>query len=201
MPARARGGDRGAPQGARHRGRRHHHLARAPAPRRRARPRRRQPAGRRPRRRPPSRSSTRTGCWSSPTATRSPTGPSVGFAELADHELLLEPSGTAFRDELDREAAAAGIELRAEGRGRRPAAHRHAGLPGVRRRHRARHRRARLARGRAGDACRSTAWRGARVGLARRRGPAVGPGRALRETVIEVVATEGPGTEGVHPAT
>ena len=32
----------------------------------------------------------------------------------ADHELLLEPSGTAFRDELDREAAAAGVELRAK---------------------------------------------------------------------------------------
>ena len=36
------------------------------------------------------------------------------FADLADHDLLLEPSGTAFRDELDREAAAAGIELRAK---------------------------------------------------------------------------------------
>ena len=36
------------------------------------------------------------------------------FADLADHELLLEPAGTAFRDELDREVAAAGIELRAK---------------------------------------------------------------------------------------
>ena len=41
-------------------------------------------------------------------------GTRVSLAELADHELLLEPSGTAFRDELDREASAAGIELRAK---------------------------------------------------------------------------------------
>ena len=37
---------------------------------------------------------------------------SVTLAELADHELLLEPVGTAFRDELDAEAAAAGVTLR-----------------------------------------------------------------------------------------
>lgn len=36
----------------------------------------------------------------------------VTLAELADHELLLEPTGTAFRDELDAEAAAAGVTLR-----------------------------------------------------------------------------------------
>ena len=46
--------------------------------------------------------------------SRSPDASASAFAELADHELLLEPSGTAFRDELDREAAAAGIELRAK---------------------------------------------------------------------------------------
>lgn len=38
----------------------------------------------------------------------------VPFAELGDYELLLEPSGTTFRDELDREASEAGIELRAQ---------------------------------------------------------------------------------------
>jgi LysR family hydrogen peroxide-inducible transcriptional activator len=36
----------------------------------------------------------------------------VTFGDLAKHELLLEPQGTAFRDELDREASAAGVELR-----------------------------------------------------------------------------------------
>jgi LysR family hydrogen peroxide-inducible transcriptional activator len=37
---------------------------------------------------------------------------SVTLRELADHELLLEPTGTAFRDELDAEAAAVGVTLR-----------------------------------------------------------------------------------------
>jgi LysR family hydrogen peroxide-inducible transcriptional activator len=36
----------------------------------------------------------------------------VSLVELADHELLLEPRGTSFRDALDVEAAAAGVELR-----------------------------------------------------------------------------------------
>lgn len=34
------------------------------------------------------------------------------LSELAGHDLLLEPRGTAFRDELDSAAAAAGVELR-----------------------------------------------------------------------------------------
>lgn len=38
----------------------------------------------------------------------------VTLAELAEHELLLEPRGTAFRDELDDEAARAGVEMRAQ---------------------------------------------------------------------------------------
>ena len=38
----------------------------------------------------------------------------VAFAELGEHELLLEPTGTSFRDELDIEATAAGITLRAK---------------------------------------------------------------------------------------
>jgi DNA-binding transcriptional LysR family regulator len=37
----------------------------------------------------------------------------VELRDLAAHELLLEPQGTAFRDELDDEAARSGVELRA----------------------------------------------------------------------------------------
>jgi LysR family hydrogen peroxide-inducible transcriptional activator len=43
-----------------------------------------------------------------PLATR----PVAGLDDLADHELLLEPVGTGFRDELDTAATAAGRELR-----------------------------------------------------------------------------------------
>ena len=38
----------------------------------------------------------------------------VDLADLADHELLLEPRGTAFRDELDVEAARIGVEMRVQ---------------------------------------------------------------------------------------
>ena len=125
----------------------------------------------------------------------------VGFAELADHELLLEPAGTAFRDELDREVAAAGIELRAK-----------AEVDGLRLI-------ATLAfQGFGAAIVPATAapdwlegsWHRVpvdglarrSVGLARRsRGLLPAPARALRDTVMEVVATKGPGTEGVHPAT
>jgi DNA-binding transcriptional LysR family regulator len=37
---------------------------------------------------------------------------SVHLSELAEHELLLEPTGTGFRDELDSAASSAGLELR-----------------------------------------------------------------------------------------
>jgi DNA-binding transcriptional LysR family regulator len=37
----------------------------------------------------------------------------IDLPELAHHRLLLEPQGTPFRDELDREAAGVGVELRA----------------------------------------------------------------------------------------
>jgi DNA-binding transcriptional LysR family regulator len=37
---------------------------------------------------------------------------SVTMAELAEHELLLEPQGTAFRDELDHQASRNGVVLR-----------------------------------------------------------------------------------------
>lgn len=36
----------------------------------------------------------------------------IGLRELSDHELLLEPKGTGFRDDLDRAASAAGLELK-----------------------------------------------------------------------------------------
>jgi len=36
----------------------------------------------------------------------------VTLAELAEHELLLEPPGTAFRDEIDDQARRAGVALR-----------------------------------------------------------------------------------------
>lgn len=39
--------------------------------------------------------------------------PTVTVAELAHHDLLLEPVGTAFRDELDEQSAAFGVRLRA----------------------------------------------------------------------------------------
>jgi LysR family hydrogen peroxide-inducible transcriptional activator len=39
---------------------------------------------------------------------------SVTLAELSDHELLLEAQGTSFRTELDDDAAAAGVTLRAQ---------------------------------------------------------------------------------------
>jgi LysR family hydrogen peroxide-inducible transcriptional activator len=125
----------------------------------------------------------------------------IAFTDLADHPLLLEPSGTAFRDELDREAASAGIELHAK-----------AEVDGLRLI-------ATLAfQGFGAAITPATAapdwlegsWRRVpvdglarrSVGLARRsRGLLPAPARALRETVIHVVATEGARTEGVHPAT
>ena len=39
--------------------------------------------------------------------------PKIALAELAGHDLLLEPVGTAFRDELDVQAAAVGVRLKA----------------------------------------------------------------------------------------
>jgi DNA-binding transcriptional LysR family regulator len=44
-----------------------------------------------------------------PLARRS----SVTMAQLAEHELLLEPQGTAFRDELDQQASRNGVALQA----------------------------------------------------------------------------------------
>ena len=126
--------------------------------------------------------------------------PRVAFAELGEHELLLEPSGTAFRDELDREAAAAGIELRpkAEVDGLRLIAT--LAFQGFG---------AAIVPATAAPDWLEGSWRRVpvdglarrSVGLARRsRGLLSAPARALREALIEAVTTQGRSTEGVHPA-
>jgi len=131
-----------------------------------------------------------------PLATRD----RVAFTDLSEHELLLEPVGTSFRDELDREARAAGIELRAkaevdglrliatlafEGFGAAivPATAAPAWLEGRWRR----------------VAVDGLARRA--VGLARRqRGLLAAPARALHAAVIAVAATGGERLDGVHSA-
>lgn len=122
----------------------------------------------------------------------------VAIVDLAEHPLLLEPTGTAFRDELDREAAAAGVTLRpqAEVDGLRliatlafqgfgaaivPATAAPAGLEG-------RWRRVPIH----GLERRS-------VGLARRqRGLLSAPARALHAVLLEVVTTHADDLDGVH---
>jgi LysR family hydrogen peroxide-inducible transcriptional activator len=122
----------------------------------------------------------------------------VTLADLTGHELLLEPSGTAFRDQLDREAAAVGVELHAK-----------AEVDGLRLI-------ATLAfQGFGAAIVPATAaprwlegtWRRVAidgldprsVGLARRqRGLLSAPARALHEAITDVVRTDGEGFEGVH---
>ncbi|MGE3619449.1 MAG: LysR family transcriptional regulator [Acidimicrobiia bacterium] len=122
----------------------------------------------------------------------------VTLAELGDHELLLEPRGTSFRDELDLEAGRAGVTLRAK-----------AEVDGLRLI-------ATLAFQGYGAAIvpatgapryLETGWERVHVdglqrrsvGLARRRQALLSaPGRAVREVVRAVVAAEGPRLEGVH---
>ena len=123
---------------------------------------------------------------------------SVTFTELSEHELLLEPVGTSFRDELDTEAAAAGVTLRAKaevdglrlitslafqgfGAAIIPAT---AAPPWL-----------------TGDWERIAVEGLARrsVGLAqRRRGLPSAPARALHDIITEVVADEGNGLDGVY---
>jgi len=123
----------------------------------------------------------------------------VPVSELADHELLLEPKGTAFRDELDAEAAVNGVTLRAR-----------AEVDGIRLI-------ATLAfQGFGAAVVPATAaprwlegpWvRVAVDGLARRsvgvawrrRGLLSAPARALRETIRVVVEEERDSLEGIHP--
>lgn len=123
---------------------------------------------------------------------------SVALHDLGDHALLLEPKGTAFRDELDAEAAAAGVELQAlaevdglrlitsltfQGFG------------------------ASIIPATAAPPWLEGAWERVpveglarrRVGLAqRRRGLPSAPARALHDLVVRVVAEEANDLDGVH---
>ncbi|MDP1819512.1 MAG: LysR family transcriptional regulator [Acidimicrobiales bacterium] len=124
---------------------------------------------------------------------------SVRLEELGEHELLLEPKGTSFRDELDTDATAAGVTLRprAEVDGLRliatlafqgfgaaiiPATAAPPSLEG------------------SWDRVRVEGIARRSVGLARqRRGLLSAPARALREAVQQSVQDEAPGLDGVHP--
>ena len=124
---------------------------------------------------------------------------SVTLKELGHHELLIGPKGTSFRDELDAEAAAAGIVLRPK-----------AEVDGLRLI-------ATLAfQGYGAAVLPATAappWLEGRwervaveglsrrsVGIARRRrGLPSAPARALHDAIFDVVAAEGHKLDGVHP--
>lgn len=125
----------------------------------------------------------------------------VTLADLADHDLLLEPPGTAFRDELDLQAEEAGVTLtaRAEVDGMRllaslvvagfgaavlPASAVPPLPPGAV---------TRLTVVRVQD------LRPRTVGLAqRRRGLPSRPATAVRELLLEVIADQGANQPGIH---
>ena len=122
----------------------------------------------------------------------------LSLADLAGHDLLLEPSGTAFRDELDREAATAGIELQAKAEvdGLRLIAT--LAFQGFG---------AAIVPATAAPVWLEGSWRRVTidglerrsVGLARRqRGLLSAPARALHDAVTGVVAADGEGFAGVH---
>jgi DNA-binding transcriptional LysR family regulator len=121
----------------------------------------------------------------------------VELADLAEHELLLEPRGTPFRDELDQEAARRGVDVRAQAeidgvgllawlafQGYGPTI-----LPAT------------AAAGWIEISCRRIAVGGLTprsVGIAvPRRGRPSAPARAVRAVIRELV--EGADQEGVHP--
>jgi DNA-binding transcriptional LysR family regulator len=122
----------------------------------------------------------------------------VGLAELAEHPLILQCAGTVFRENLDRDAEAAGVTLQAktevdgmrlvaslafEGYGAAvlPASARPRWLTGGFR------------------VMRIEGTSGRTVGLARRRrGLLSAPARALRDVIREVVATEVAGQQGIR---
>jgi DNA-binding transcriptional LysR family regulator len=126
-------------------------------------------------------------------------GKPVTLAQIAEHDLVLEPPGTAFRDDLDRQARAAGLELRTK-----------AEVDGMR-----------LVASLAFEgfgvavlpASAAPKWvdgpfvvlpvegvEGRNVGLARRRrGLPSAPARCLREVLTQVVAETAPQQPGVHP--
>lgn len=124
---------------------------------------------------------------------------SVTLAELGEHPLLLEPVGTAFRDELDTEAAAAGTTLQAfaevdglrlitslafQGFGAAiiPATAAPPWLEGAWER----------------IPVDGLARRSVGLALRRRRLPSA-PARAVHDVVTRVVAEEADSMEGVHP--
>jgi LysR family hydrogen peroxide-inducible transcriptional activator len=122
----------------------------------------------------------------------------VTLRELAEHDLLIEPPGTAFRDNLDEHARRAGVELRtkAEVDGMRLVAslafegYGPAVLPAS-----------------AVPSWLHGEWRRVAVdglsrrsvGLARRRrGLPSAPARALRAVLLETVVAEAPAHSGIH---
>ena len=130
--------------------------------------------------------------------------PTVALRALADYDLLLEPVGTAFRDELDVQAAAVGVRLRARaeidgmrllaslviagfGAAVLPAS----AVPAV--------------PSRADAPWRVIAVDGLQprtVGLAqRRRGLLSSPAAAVRDLLVDVVATGVAERPGLHPVT
>ncbi|MET0665918.1 MAG: LysR family transcriptional regulator [Acidimicrobiales bacterium] len=130
--------------------------------------------------------------------------PTVALRALADYDLLLEPVGTAFRDELDVQAAAVGVRLRARaeidgmrllaslviagfGAAVLPAS----AVPAV--------------PPRADAPWRVIAVEGLQprtVGLAqRRRGLLSSPAAAVRDLLVDVVATGVAERPGLHPVT
>jgi LysR family hydrogen peroxide-inducible transcriptional activator len=123
---------------------------------------------------------------------------SVTIPQLAEHELLLEPPGTAFRDELDQEASRAGVQFRpqAEVDGLRLIAS--LAFEGFG---------AAIVPATAVPAWLTGQWSRVDVeGLARRqvglvrrrRGLLAAPGRAVRDIVREVVTECAPAMHGVH---
>jgi DNA-binding transcriptional LysR family regulator len=123
----------------------------------------------------------------------------VHLTDLGDHELLLEPKGTSFRDELDTQAAAMGVVLRprAEVDGLRLIAT--LAFQGFG---------AAIIPSTAAPPWLEGSWdRVAVDGLARRtvglarrrRGLLSAPARALRECIQETVRLEAGAMDGVHP--
>lgn len=131
-----------------------------------------------------------------PLATRT----EVDLAEMAEFPLLLEPRGTGFRDVLDAQARAAGVELvsSAEVDGMRllaSLAFQGFGATVVPS--------SAAPRWLEGDWCRIgvNGLGGRVVGLAwRRRGMLAAPARALRSVLAEVVVAEAPHQPGITPS-
>ncbi len=124
---------------------------------------------------------------------------SVTLADLAEYPLLLEAEGTAFRDEVDAEAAALGLRLQAQAEFdgmRLLASLAFAGFGAA------------ILPASAAPHSVDGAWRrvpitdvsSRSVGLARRkRGLPSAAERAVAEVIMSVVATDAPKQDGLHP--